>query len=423
MIQTFEEARRMRRHQQQSLCPSLPLFFSTPRIAISLASGLSLIGSLTAMGLLGPSVGRSTCTTDSGDWLPGYDPFGAAVSVCVAAFLMSLLGLASVVSTSINTLIAFAVVQVPVFSCLMPAAGMLLTFPEQAKELFLEYRACAPATQLQAACLSASEKPNGLGAMLLVLSLLLVWSYAEVSRVIGFTGFITRFMVIVNIASAVAGVGVLGVGVLLLGAQSSTPAEQSAEMAQVVPEWAPALLLAGGIVMLLLSALAFLGVSQQLEKVLYAHVALSIGVCLMFTVGSARQSAHMSDLTGLAAEHRLSVACCTVLVVLLLILNVSGSIHLLVEIRRQGLTFTELVQTSDYSMHLKMRNHFGTPLPIGNPLLGRAGGGRSGAVASQGTRGGPPAIPEFTLELEDSNERYHSTINSNAFFSGGRGGQ
>jgi hypothetical protein len=48
------------------------------------------------------------CPSDSGDWLPGYDPFGAAMAVCVTVFIMSLLGLWTIYSTSVNTLIGTA---------------------------------------------------------------------------------------------------------------------------------------------------------------------------------------------------------------------------------------------------------------------------------------------------------------------------
>ena len=105
MIQTYEQARRLRRHQQQSYCPAIPISCSTPRIVISVVSLLCVIVSLAGIIIITPAAGKSTCPSRSGDWLPGYDAFGAAVSVCVATLAMALFGFASVVSSRIDTLI------------------------------------------------------------------------------------------------------------------------------------------------------------------------------------------------------------------------------------------------------------------------------------------------------------------------------
>lgn len=369
----------------------------------------------------------------------------------------------------------YAVMQVPVFACIICAGGMLITFPQESASLFADYRGCAPAgaVQLQRFCLYASEQPKSLGALLVVLALLTFWSFAEVSRVIGFLAFIYRFMLVLNGTSAVAAAGVLAVGGLLMSeSRRATGGEDAqAQVAKLVPEWAPPLLLFAGGVMLVMSLLAYIGLSRRLERVLYLHVFLSTAIWLTLTVGAARcaalppardaspssstarasprsdppalrarashgrlraaqpprlrpnpvarpltsrplvrarrQRMHVSELGYIAAAHKLSVACTVVLVLLLLVLNVAGSLHMILEIRRQGISFSELVDSADYTMGYKLRNNLGAPLPVLKPIQKIVG-------STTQTRNEP--IP-FSLELDEQDERrFHTTVNAKAFF-------
>lgn len=187
--------------------------------------------------------------------------------------------------------------QVPTFACIICAGGMLLAFPEESASLFVEYGGCVPAgaAQLHRTCLYASQQPKSLGAMLVVLALLTLWSFAEVSRVIGFLAFIYRFMLVLNCSSAVAALGVVGVGSLLLSEarRATGGAAAQEQVAELVPSWAPSLLLFAGLVMLLMSLLAYIGLSRRLEKLLYAHVFLSGAIWLTLAVGAARCVAGM----------------------------------------------------------------------------------------------------------------------------------
>lgn len=126
----------------------------------------------------------------------------------------------------------------------------------------------------------------------------------------------------------------------------------------------------------------------------------------------------MDELTYLAAAHKLSVACAAVLMILLLLLNVCGSIHMILELRKQGITFVELVSTADYTMNFKLHNALGgSALPsVHNPLDLLRRGGQAQAQHQMN----PAAL---SLELEDSVERYHATLDAKAFFSPRGGGR
>lgn len=125
---------------------------------------------------------------------------------------------------------------------------------------------------------------------------------------------------------------------------------------------------------------------------------------------SRRQRAHVRELGVLAVAHKLSVACVVVLVLLLLVLNIAGSVHMLLEIRRQGISFAELVNSAEFTSGRRLRDNLGSPLPILKPLRKAAGG------TSQ-TRS-EPVVPPFSLELDDNDsaERYHATVNAKDFF-------
>lgn len=468
------------------MCPSIPSGCSTPRIVISFVSTLSFAVSLMAIVVIAPAAGKNQCASDSGDWLPGYDPFVAAVSVCAAILLKSILGFASIISTTINTLIgaraplrarlrarrdsppaahahapargrsaacaAFAVLHLPGFACLACAGGMLLAFPDESASLFVEYGQCAPlrASQLARACLYASRQPESLGALLLALAALWLCSFAEASRVIGFLAFIYRFMLALNCASAAAGLAVFAAGGWLYSeAQRATGGEAAqAQLAQLVPEWAPPLLVLAGLVMLVMSLLACVGLMKRMERLLYVHVFCSLAIWLTLAIGALRcaralpaaaarcaqpqgarargrssrrplfapraharrahrQRMHVRELGSLASAHKLSVACTVVLVLLLLVLNVAGSVHMLVEIRRQGVTFSELVDSADYTVGRKLRDNLGAPLPLLRPMR------RAVRPAAHGSAEPAP----FSLELEEQRgEHFHATVNAKAFF-------
>jgi multisubunit Na+/H+ antiporter MnhG subunit len=187
---------------------------------------------------------------------------------------------------------AFAAVLLPCFSCVMSCAGMLLTYPAESTALFEEYVLCSPTPRIQSSCAYAATKPQSFGTLLLLLALLFVWAFVEVSRVIGFLAFLIRYMKIVNAFTGVVGVCILGVGIMLLGevssAAASTDPDRSAGISALVPEWAPGLLVFAGLVTLLLSLLALIGLSRKKDNVLYAHAILSVCVCIVFIAGAAR---------------------------------------------------------------------------------------------------------------------------------------
>lgn len=94
------------------------------------------------------------------------------------------------------------------------------------------------------------------------------------------------------------------------------------------------------------------------------------------------------------------------LVLLLLVLNIAGSLHMILEIRRQGISFSELVDSADYTMGYKLRNNLGAPLPVLRPIQ---------KIVGSATHKRNEPVP-FSLEVDDHDERYHATVNAKAFF-------
>eukprot|EP00307_Rebecca_sp_RCC1486_P005255 CAMPEP_0119429168 /NCGR_PEP_ID=MMETSP1335-20130426/41746_1 /TAXON_ID=259385 /ORGANISM="Chrysoculter rhomboideus, Strain RCC1486" /LENGTH=240 /DNA_ID=CAMNT_0007454881 /DNA_START=527 /DNA_END=1247 /DNA_ORIENTATION=- len=234
---------------------------------------------------------------------------------------------------------------------------------------------------------------------------------------------------VVNVFSAIAGAGVVAGAILLLVRVSGSGHAAIVAVQQHVPEWLPPLMLLAGGAMLVLSILAHVGIAYRRPGMLVAHAILSALSIIGVVALAAWPHSHFSDLKHVAAAHKLSVTCVTVLVCVLLMVNLGGTLHVLVRIRREGLSFQQLVHNAEDEMFGKLRSQRN---------MAGAGAGRAHSAAA-GLPGGPtndvlatsvaselwrPApAPDaagktgFSIELEDvPQRRYHETVSSRDFF-------
>lgn len=141
-----------------------------------------------------------------------------------------------------------------------------------------------------------------------------------------------------------------------------------------------------------------------------------------------RPHSHFSDLKHIAAAHRLSVGCVAVLVCTLLLVNFGGTVHVLLRIRREGLSFQQLVLSAEEEMVGKLRSQRRPAAADAMRSAGARGPGREAgalqpAELSRPASGGDMGPHRFSIELEDMRpDRYHATVSSSDFFAPGGAG-